>query len=134
MEKLYDYLAGDEWVIIITTIISLYAAIVALFMIYIKSKRHYRKSKREEVYNLIKKGIEEESFDNDGDIFLVYKRLAQGDYHYNSYADFLESFLIYIRNKDGEWESATHFAYSNIRQANNLEKMYVNGLFDIYNT
>lgn len=97
MEKLYDYLAGDEWVIIITTIISLYAAIVALFMIYIKSKRHYRKSKREEAYNLIKKGIEEESFDNDGDIFLVYKRLAQGDYHYNSYADFLESFLIYIR-------------------------------------
>ena len=87
MEKLYNYLAGDEWVIIITTIISLYAAIVALFMIYIKSKRHYRKSKREEVYNLIKKGIEEESFDNDGDIFLVYKRLAQGDYHYNSDKD-----------------------------------------------
>lgn len=41
---------------------------------------------------------------------------------------------LYIRNKDGEWENATHFAYSNIRQVNNLAKMYVNGLFDIYNT
>lgn len=41
---------------------------------------------------------------------------------------------LYIRNKDGEWESATHFAYSNIRYANNLAKMYVGGLFDIYNT
>lgn len=41
---------------------------------------------------------------------------------------------LYIRNRDGEWENATHFAYSNIRQVNNLAKMYVNGLFDIYNT
>ena len=41
---------------------------------------------------------------------------------------------LYIRNKDGKWENVTHFSYSNIRQVNNLEKMYVNGLFDIWNT
>lgn len=97
MEKLYDYLTGDDWIVIFTTIISLYAAIVMFFMTYIRSKRHYRKSKREEAYDLIKKGIEEGSFDNDSDIFLVYKKLAQGEYRDNSYAEFLESFLIYIR-------------------------------------
>lgn len=95
MEKLYDYLAGDDWIVVFTTIISLYAAIVMFYMTYIRSKRHYRRSKREESYDLIRKGIEEGSFDNDGDIFLVYKKLAQGDYRYNSYADFLESFLIW---------------------------------------
>ena len=97
MEKLYEYLKGDEWVVIITAIISLYVAIVSFFMSYVRGKRHYRRSKQENAYDLIKKGIEEGSFDNDGDIFLVYKKLAQGDYQYNSYADFLESFLIYIR-------------------------------------
>lgn len=97
MEKLFDYIAGDEWAFIISVAISLYSAIVAFYTINIRRKRHYRKSKQEEAYDLIKKGIEEESFENDDDIFLVYKKLAQGDYQYNSYADFLESFLIYIR-------------------------------------
>lgn len=60
-----------------------------------KSKSHYRKSKQEDVYDLIKKGIEEGTLDNDSDIFLIYKKLAQ----YNSYSDFLESLLIYIRKK-----------------------------------
>ena len=64
-------------------------------MTYLKSKRHYRKSKQEDVYDLIKKGIEEGTLDNDSDIFLIYKKLAQ----YNSYSDFLESLLIYIRKK-----------------------------------
>ena len=97
MEKLYEYLSGDDWIVILTTIISLYVAIVTFFMTYIRGKRHYRKSKRDSAYDLIKKGIEEGSFDNDAEIFLVYKKLAQGDEHYNSYADFLESFLIYVR-------------------------------------
>ena len=97
MEKLYGYIASDESTLIISTVISLYTAIVAFFLTYIKSKRHYRKSKQEDAYNLIQKGIEEGTLDNDSDIFLIYKRLAKGDYHNNSYADFLESFLVHIR-------------------------------------
>ncbi len=95
MEKIYEYFAGDEWIVILSSIISIYVAIVAFFMTYLKSKRHYRKSKQEDVYDLIKKGIEEGTLDNDSDIFLIYKKLAQ----YNSYSDFLESLLIYIRKK-----------------------------------
>ena len=93
MEKIYEYFAGDEWIMILSSIISIYVAIVAFFMTYLKSKGHYRKSKQEYVYDLIKKGIEEGTLDNDSDIFLIYKKLAQ----YNSYSDFLESLLIYIR-------------------------------------
>lgn len=97
MEKLYSYYASDEWLLIISIVISLYTAFVLFFMTYVKSKKRYRESKQEDAYNLIQKGIEEGTLDNDSDIFLIYKRLTQGNYHYNSYAVFLESFLIHIR-------------------------------------
>ena len=97
MEKLYEFFAGDGLTMIFTSIISLYTAIVVFFMTFVKSKRRYKKSKREYIYDLIKKGIEEGTLDNDSDIFLIYKKLAHGDYNYNSYTDFLESLLIYIR-------------------------------------
>ena len=54
MEKLYEYLKGDEWVVIITVIISLYVAIVSFFMTHVRGKRHYRRSKQENAYDLIK--------------------------------------------------------------------------------
>lgn len=127
MEKLFDYMAGDEWAFIISVAISLYSAIVAFYNINIRSKRHYRKSKQEEAYDLIKKGIEEESFENDDDIFLVYKKLAQGDYHYSSYADFLESFLIYIRkNSDKDTILLISKRITPILNKERAEKPYCN--------
>ena len=33
MEKLFDYIAGDEWLLIISVAISLYSAIVAFYTI-----------------------------------------------------------------------------------------------------
>lgn len=93
MEKLHEYLTSGEWPLIISAVISLYIAFVLFLITHVKS----RKSKQKDAYNLIQKGIEEGTLDNDSDIFLIYKRLAQDDYHYNSYADFLESFLVHIR-------------------------------------
>lgn len=97
MEKLYEYLKGDEWVVIFTTIISLYAAIVMFFMTYIKSKMHRRKSKWVEAYDLILKGIEQKTLASNDDVFLIYKQLVQNYSANSSYVDFLESLLIYVR-------------------------------------
>ena len=97
MEELYEYFTRDELAMILTFVISLYTTIVVFFMINIKSKKRYRESKLKEAYNLIKKGIEEATLDNDSDIFLIYKKLAKPYSSYNSYIDFLESFLIYVR-------------------------------------
>ena len=41
---------------------------------------------------------------------------------------------LYIRNENSEWESITHFTDRELRQGHNLEKMYVNGVFNIYDT
>lgn len=98
MRKIYEYFTDDEQGLIIgTVVVLLYATIVFFFMIPIMGKKRYRKPKLEDSYDLIKKGIEEGTLDKDGDIFLLYKKLVQGYYHYNSYADFLEAFLIHIR-------------------------------------
>lgn len=43
MEKLYEYLKGDEWVVIITAIISLYVAIVSFFMTYVRGEDQNKK-------------------------------------------------------------------------------------------
>ena len=97
MEELLVFFESDKMLIMFTLVISTYLVMVMLLLTIRKSKRHYRKVRRDEAYNLIKNGIEEETLYDDGDIFLVYKKLVQDDYHYNSYADFLESFLIHIR-------------------------------------
>lgn len=41
---------------------------------------------------------------------------------------------LYIRNSVGKWENITHFTNREIRYAHNLEKMYMNGEFDIFST
>ena len=37
---------------------------------------------------------------------------------------------LYIRNRNDEWENITHFIDREIRYAHNLEKMYMNGVFE----
>ncbi len=97
MEKLFNFIEDDKMLVMLTVVISAYITFFSLYLTVLKSKRRYKKSKREDIYVLVKKGIEEGTLDNDSDIFLIYKRLAHGDSYYNSYTDFLESLLIYIR-------------------------------------
>lgn len=38
---------------------------------------------------------------------------------------------LYIKNKNNEWENITHFTDKDLRNAHNLEKMYMSGAFNI---
>jgi hypothetical protein len=55
------------------------------------------KKKMRESFELILNGLNKHTLDNDEDIYLIYKKVAPDDI---SYANFLDSFLIFVRKCD----------------------------------
>ena len=99
MEKLFSSLNDEKLFLIISGFISLYSALFAIMITLRRSRRHRNKSAKEKAYELILKGNEQQTL-NSKALFLIYKREIARKFEYISYVDFLETFLIYVRDKD----------------------------------
>lgn len=99
MEELFRPLSDERFVLLMTCFISAYMALFVLMITRRKSRIYRIKSDKEKAYELLLKGNEQQTL-NDKAIFLIYKREIARKYESISYIDFLESFLIYVRQKD----------------------------------
>ena len=66
-----------------------------------KSRIHRGDSDKEKAYGLLLKGNEHNTL-NDNSIRLIYKRMVEQKYDHITYLNFLESFLIYVRQVDND--------------------------------
>lgn len=99
MEETLNLIFNERLVLLFSLFISIYAALFALMITMRKSRYRREKSDKEYAYELLLKGNEQKTL-NDGSIFLIYKRSISRKYEHMSYMDFLESFLMYVRQKD----------------------------------
>ena len=97
MEELFRFFESDKLWMMFTAVMSAYIAIIFVYFTLVKSRQRLKYSKVKEAYTLIIQGIEQDTLENDSDIFLIYKKLVQTYSISRSYVDFLESFLIYVR-------------------------------------
>lgn len=99
MNELIRTFGDEKYVLLSTVFISVYLALVVLMITRIKS-RHYRiRTEKEKAFELLLKGFNQKTL-NANAIYLIYKREVARKLESVSYVDFLESFLIYVRNKD----------------------------------
>ncbi len=99
MDSIFTFLEHNTFT---TFIVVMYILIVVMFVTLLSYKSKIKQTKKNEAYELIKKGIIQKTFESDNDISLIYKKIILPYFENISYADFLESFLIYIRRKDDE--------------------------------
>lgn len=99
MEETLNLIFNERLVLLFSLFISIYVALFALMITMRKSRYRSEKSDKEYAYELLLKGNEQKTL-NDGSIFLIYKRSISRKYEHMSYMDFLESFLMYVRQKD----------------------------------
>jgi len=99
MEETLNLIFNERLVLLFSLFISIYVALFALMITMRKSRYRREKSDKEYAYELLLKGNEQKTL-NDGSIFLIYKRSISRKYEHMSYMDFLESFLMYVRQKD----------------------------------
>jgi hypothetical protein len=99
MEETLNLIFNERLVLLFSLFISIYVALFALMITMRKSRYRREKSDKEYAYELLLKGNEQNTL-NDGSISLIYKRCISKRYEHISYMDFLESFLMYVRQKD----------------------------------
>ena len=99
MEETLNLIFNERLVLLFSLFISIYVALFALMITMRKSRYRREKSDKEYAYELLLKGNDQKTL-NDGSIFLIYKRSISRKYEHMSYMDFLESFLMYVRQKD----------------------------------
>ncbi|MBO4874501.1 MAG: hypothetical protein J5542_04260 [Bacteroidales bacterium] len=80
------------------SIIGCSVALLLFLLIFIISSSIVKKNK-ENAYKLLIKGIEQETL-GEQDIYLIYRQLLVNNKIDILYIDFLESFLLYVRQKD----------------------------------
>ena len=99
MNNLFD---DDKTFIVFTCFISIYLAFVSMCLLTKRNAIKRNKEHEENAFNLLLKGYEQNSL-KENSIMLIYKKeIVQN--HYNiTYVNFLESFLLYVRqgDKDG---------------------------------
>ncbi len=127
MEDIFSSLSNEKFILIFSSFISLYMAILAIMITHRKSRIHRNKSAKEKAYELLLKGNEQQTLDNCA-ISLIYKREIARKYEYISYIDFLESFLIYVREKDEDGKLTTKISaiINPILEKEKAEKPYSN--------
>lgn len=99
MEETLNLIFNERLVLVFSLTIAIYSALFALMITMRKSRYRREKSDKEYAYELLLKGNEQKTL-NEGSIFLIYKRSISRKYEHMSYMDFLESFLMYVRQKD----------------------------------
>jgi len=127
MEEFVSIFENDKIVLLLSGFISMYAALLLIMITRMKNRLYRKKSDTEKAYELLLKGYEHHTL-NDKAISLIYKRKIARKYESISYIDFLESFLIYIRQKDvdGSLTNETSELIDSILEKEKAEKPYPN--------
>lgn len=97
MNELLSQLNEDKIMILITCIISVYITAIFLYFTLIKIKINLRKSNIKDAFELVIKGIKDNSLTNYDEIILIYNNFVLKYNSTHSYTEFLESLLIYVR-------------------------------------
>ena len=101
MENFFMSLGEEKFVSLLTAFIAIYISMFALMLAKQKSRFYRTKSDREQAYGLLLKGIEHNTL-NSNTIRLIYKRMIERKYEHITYLDFLESFVIFVRQEDND--------------------------------
>ena len=90
---------GNKEMILVTTFISMYLTVFAVYITWSLSKSRNRKSNIEKSYQLLLKGIEQKTLDAKS-VFLIYNNQVANKYNGISFLQYLESFIIFVREQD----------------------------------
>lgn len=86
-------------------LISGYLCIIVTYVYIINRRRVIRTKKEDErlqdAYEMLDRGFAENTFQDDDDIFLVYRKIITSHFSI-SYTDFLEYYIIYLRKRNTE--------------------------------
>ena len=123
MEGIFSSLDNERFILIFSGFISIYLALLVSMFTLMQRRKYRNKSTKEKAYELLIKGNEQQTLDNRA-ISLIYKRKND----YISYVDFLESFLIYVREKDEDGKLTTEISaiINPILEKEKAEKPYSN--------
>lgn len=99
MEDALNLIFNEKLVLLFSLFISFYTALVALMITMRKSRFRREKKDKEYAYELLLKGNEQMTL-NESSISLIYRKCISRKFENISYMDFLESFLMYVRQKD----------------------------------
>jgi len=99
MDKLLLHFGDEKVFMLLTTALAMYVSMFVMMLTLRKRKSYRKRTDTERAYELLLKGNEQQTL-TDNAIVLVYKRMIAQNYEYVSYIDFLESFLLYVREKD----------------------------------
>lgn len=127
MNELFKTFDDEKIILLFSVFISVYMALFAL-MITRRKSRYYRvRTEKEKAYELLLKGNEHKTL-NANAIYLIYKRKVASKFDGVSYIDFLESFLIYVREKDEDGTLTKNISESieSILEKEKAEKPYSN--------
>ena len=101
MEKFFMSFGDEKSVLLLTCFIAAYISMFTLMLVKRRSRLYRSKSDKEKAYGLLLKGNEHNTLNNNA-ISLIYKRMIERKYDNVSYLDFLESFIIYVRQEDND--------------------------------
>ena len=127
MDKLLLYFGDEKVFMLLTTALAMYVSMFVMMLTLRKRKSYRKRTDTERAYELLLKGNKQQTL-TDNAIVLVYKRMIAQNYEYVSYIDFLESFLLYVREKDEDGK-LTHEIYNiigPILEKEKAEKPYSN--------
>lgn len=95
-----NYLFDDDMTFILfTSFISIYLAFVSMFILTKRNEHKKNKAHEENAFKLLLKGYEQNSL-KESSIMLIYKKEIVQKHNNITYVNFLESFLIYVRQED----------------------------------
>lgn len=93
-----------------TTVYGVYIAIIIIYLCIIvvflnrrirKKDESLKNERLKDAYEILDTGFAENTFQDDDDIFLVYKKIIASHFSI-SYTDFLEYYIIYLRKRNTE--------------------------------
>lgn len=93
-------LFNHEWENILLALYLVFLVYIVFVFTWMKRMKYKNKIKRS--FKLITKGFEDDTINNKDDILLIYKSVMS----YYTLADFLDEYIIYLRNNKDEKENA----------------------------
>ena len=127
MDKLLLHFGDEKVFLLFTTALAMYVSMFVMMLTLRKRKSYRKRTDTERAFELLLKGNEQQTL-TDNAIVLVYKRMIARKYEYVSYIDFLESFPLYVREKDEDGKLTNEISniISPILEKEKAEKPYSN--------
>lgn len=127
MNEFIGQFSDEKIIMLITTVLGMYVTVFVMMATMMKRKTYRKRADKEKAYDLLLKGYKQQTL-SDNAIFLIYKRMIAPRYDYISYVDFLESFILFVRQNDtdGKLTKAITEIINPILEKEKAEKPYSN--------